>query len=203
MNNQIGPLIHTKYLQGVDKIYFIECGAVDGIHRSICKYFYDKGHRGCNFEPNKYTYVDLIKNRPHDLNINKGLSSKSGKSEFMLPKNSEGKRFEKTGCGGIEIENPEFTKSKYSVEKFEIETITFKEVIEVNNIKKVDVMILDVEGHECEVLDGFIGCDVLPKLLCIEVAKLNMNRLNKQLTKLGYEKTNDDVGWENKLYKLK
>ena len=146
--------------------------------------------------------IKLIKNRPKDLNINKALSNKTGKTEFTLPLNSESKRYEKTGCGGIEIENPDFAKPNYIMEKFEIETIVFKEFIEENNIIKIDVMILDVEGHECEVLEGFVGSDVLPRILCIEVAKLDMKQLDKQLTELGYKKTNVNVGWENKLYIL-
>lgn len=33
--------------------------------------------------------------------------------------------------------------------------------------------------------------------------KIDKEKLDKQLTGLGYEKTNVNVGWENKLYVLK
>lgn len=65
--------------------------------------------------------------------------------------------------------------------------ITYKNFIE-NVIKtNIDILILDVEGHECTILNTFFELDVsqLPKLICIECGYDWIQR-KEILLKLGY-----------------
>jgi hypothetical protein len=38
----------------------------------------------------------------------------------------------------------------------------------MNDIKHVDLFVLDVEGHEEQVIEGMKGCNILPDVFCIE-----------------------------------
>ena len=64
-------------------------------------------------------------------------------------------------------------------------------------------MVLDVEGFELNVLSKFENAKVKPTYLLIETAYINISDLNKLLSKYYVEDKNIDVGWENKLYRLK
>lgn len=45
---------------------------------------------------------------------------------------------------------------------------TYKKIIEELHISHLDLFVLDVEGTELEVIDGMIGCDILPDIFVIE-----------------------------------
>jgi FkbM family methyltransferase len=65
--------------------------------------------------------------------------------------------------------------------------ITYKNFIQ-NVIKtNIDILILDIEGHECTVLNTFFELDItqLPKIICIECGYDWLER-KKILLKLGY-----------------
>jgi len=65
--------------------------------------------------------------------------------------------------------------------------ITYKNFIQ-NVIKtNIDILILDVEGHECTILNTFYDLDIieLPKIICIEAGYDWIER-KKILLKLGY-----------------
>ncbi len=69
----------------------------------------------------------------------------------------------KTGEGFIYVDNEEFSYTATVNEnivtqqfyKITINLITLKDFIEKNNISKIDIMKIDVEGHEPEVIEGF------------------------------------------------
>lgn len=188
--------IHNKYFKDNNNITYIECGAVDGIHRSLCKYFYDLGHTGYNFEPNRYTFPKLNENRDKDTNINLVLSDSNGKVDFHVPVNILSKRKEKTGNGSCKYFD-KWNNEIYKVETYLIESITYEKFIIDYNIKNIDFFVLDVEGNEREVIKGFGNSTILPKVIYVEVNKVKVNDL---LIKLGYTLDKSLSGSEDELY---
>jgi FkbM family methyltransferase len=199
MNLNITNNIRKKYLNKINNGVFIECGAVDGIHRSITKILYDNGWRGYNFEPNPITFKELENNRKHDTNLNLALSDKIDEISFYIP-NSE-KRGYKTGGGSL---SKSFVEKK-GVEFIEemVKTITFDKFVEEYKVSKIDFMVLDVEGFELNVLSRIGVAKIKPTYLLVETAYININDLNELLSDHYREDNNIDVGWENKLYILK
>ena len=191
----IASIIYDKFYKGKRDGIFVECGAIDGVKNNHCLVL-QKNHNwvGFNFEPNKYSFKLLEVNRPKDMNINKALSKIDGTTSFFLPK---GKYNNKINGGGTLNEN----LRDDIVEIFNIDTIKFSTFISEYGVSKIDLMILDVEGHELDVLKGFKGSNVLPDIMVIEVNKVDERELDTMMLGLGYKQDKLNIGPINKVYK--
>ena len=58
--------------------FYVDVGANHPIHDSVTKYFYDRGWRGINIEPNPNIYALLVEDRPRDINLQIGVSNVKG-----------------------------------------------------------------------------------------------------------------------------
>jgi len=86
-----------------------------------------------------------------------------------------------------ELHKQELIGYNSTITKVNVPGITYKNFIE-NVIKtNIDILILDVEGHECAILNTFFELDIsqLPKIICIECGYDWIER-KKILLKLGY-----------------
>ena len=68
----------------------------------------------------------------------------------------------------------------------DVNLLTWGEFIRQNNIKHVDLFVLDVEGHELSVIEGMVGCQVLPDIICVEIGHLDFLEIRRALEDLGY-----------------
>jgi len=196
-NSNIYNNIYKKYLNKINKGVYVECGAIDGIHRSLTIELYKNGWSGFNFEPNIRTFKKLCINRLDDINLNLCLSNENNIVEFNIPKGNV--RGYETGTGSIlknVTKNREFITEK-------VESITFDRFVDYYKVKKIDFMVLDVEGHELEVLERFKHSKVRPTYLLIETALINRENLLDLISDYYIEDELIDVGWENNLYILK
>jgi FkbM family methyltransferase len=92
---------------------------------------------------------------------------------------------------------------KMSNNKFleqDIETKTYSQLILELNINKLDLFVLDVEGHEFEVLEGMVGCNVLPDVFVIEHGHREVGVFDKYLSKLNAQYKLDFVSHVNSFY---
>jgi len=140
----------------------IECGASNGIHNSVGLYFEQRGWKAVNIEPNPGTYKGLIVNRPDSLwNLNLALSDTVGEATFKW----------KTGnlCDGTLEDKSLGIKETSAL----VSTTTYKKMVENLALKRVDLFILDVEGHEASVIRGMEGTSVWPDYFVIETNKHN------------------------------
>ena len=83
----------------------------------------------------------------------------------------------------------------------EIETITYKQLIEEYDIKEGDLFVLDVEGMELEVIEGMKGTSVLPKVMFVEHEHVGLMETFNKLKEFGYH-----LDWQdhcNSVYILK
>jgi len=149
-----------KYLEHIDKGFFIEAGANNGTEQSNTKLYENElGWTGLLIEPNIHKYKDCAKTR-HNSKV----------EHYALVSPSHGKdtikgffQFDDHGdslCGRV-VENMEeqaaaderwFGKG----EPIEVPCITLSELLAKHNTKGSDVhfLSLDVEGYEPFVLDG-------------------------------------------------
>lgn len=79
------------------------------------------------------------------------------------------------------------TEAGCSFEQIVISVISWNTFITSENIKQIDLMVLDVEGHELSVISGMRGSMVLPKVLCVEFGHVGFDKLRAELDALGYE----------------
>jgi FkbM family methyltransferase len=81
--------------------------------------------------------------------VHAAASNKAGRHTIFVPRTevSTTSTLERDVAGNLNMEHP-----------VEIETITLDSFVEQNNISNVDLVKIDVEGHEVAVLEGFARC---------------------------------------------
>lgn len=197
-NPPVDKVLFENYFKNKTNGFFIECGAYNGKGLSCCKFFEDTlKWKGINVEPAKNHFAALTNNRPNSINLNVGLSDKN---EILKFKNVICKPGKGKGAG-----NGSFQHSKnhmkelrtYGVtfEEYDVQTITYAEMIEEHEVSKVDLMCLDVEGFEFKVIDGMKDASVLPSVLCIEYSYLGLENVKEYVKELDY--TYDFISFNN------
>ncbi|MFN3192036.1 MAG: FkbM family methyltransferase [Aureliella sp.] len=194
--------LHERYfLNASPNLTLIECGAFDGELESTGKFFEESlGWNAYNLEPSPKIYEQLDKNRPNAVNINVALSDSIGTAEFVdvvhpdfdLCTNGS-LRHGQEHAASLEEIGCKFQRSR-------IETTTFDAFVEGFQLSEIELMILDVEGHEPAVLERFKFAKVLPRVLCVEHGHLGVERLVPFLEPLGYRL--DFVQFVNSFYVL-
>ena len=146
-------------------------------HTSSLTYsLYKKGWRGVNIDISK-TSIDLFNiARPTDLNINSAISNFNGETFYY--ENSP-----------INQQNS-LIKDNDNQKKVKIKCNTLNDVLEKNNIIKVDYINIDTEGTELQVLNGIDFKKYKPMLLTIEDNSFNLNNPSK-LKKISFMKKNN------------
>jgi len=164
--------------------FFIECGAFDGITNSCCINFEkQKNWTGINIEAQIKEYEKLIINRPKCTNLNFALYNEDN---IKLKMKLEGEN------SSLLSTDQEINIQEVNIQ--EVNTISWKKLIKDYNISKIDVLCLDIEGAEKYILADMIDAEIVPDVICIEVAyvidreiKSNWQELRELLKKIGYK----------------
>jgi len=128
-----------KYLNFKNGFY-IECGANDGVNQSNT-WFFEKSlnWRGILIEPNKKIFEELKKNRSSkNIFENVALVSESFSKKIYLTNDN----LESKITGNLNNSN------------IEVFTSTLNNILKKNEIYKINLFSLDVEGYEENVLNG-------------------------------------------------
>ena len=150
----------------------LECGAVDGEHISSTKFFEETlGWQAINIEPHPNSFSQLIVKRPKAININLALSDEKGEAHLVTGKN--------------------FFLRAYLVKKCRKNTVViqkgiYRDVVAKLPIDHIDLMVLDVEGHELSVIKGMVDAVILPKILCVEVNRVGRSAMKIAMDEMGY-----------------
>ena len=75
-------IILASFFPDIKEGFYVDVGANHPIGDSVTKMFYENGWRGINIEPIKTLHKKLTKDRPEDVNLALGVSSKRGKAKF-------------------------------------------------------------------------------------------------------------------------
>jgi len=192
----IDKFLYERYFKSLNnfKGVCLECGAADGETISSTKFFEETlGWKCINIEPHPDSYAKLILNRPNSLNINMALSNIETEVNFMIGPNYYLRAH-------ITRDNEICDKSK-GLHLVKVKTIPYRKIIEANKINNLDLMVLDVEGHEMEALKGMVGSTVLPKVLCVEFNHIGKDIITNMVAEMGY--VLDTQSYINTIYILK
>jgi FkbM family methyltransferase len=151
---------------------YLEAGAHDGVAQSNTLLLSKNRWTGILVEPSPITFEKLMLNRPKDLLVNvalvgsgnvttirgtfgEGSLMSSADEELMLRTPKEKKTFIAKLID--RIPNNRITKNlrKSSLATIEVPAKTLDKVLGENNIQRIDILILDVEGFELDALRGF------------------------------------------------
>lgn len=151
-------LILFAIFYNVKNGFYIDVGANNPNDISVTKAFYIRGWKGINIEPLPNQYLNLIKYRDRDINLNIGVGKNESYASLL-----------NLGTGSL------ITNNKSLIEEnpkniLNITVNTLKNICKTYIPKKqnIDFLKIDVEGGERDVL---LGCDFdnyRPKVFCIE-----------------------------------
>jgi len=166
----------------------LECGSYDGIAESSC-YFFEKhrGWHGVNVEASPPIFPQLQRNRPNSTNIHAALSDKTGLGRFthVIPP-VHGENF---GNGSLTHQpghRAELTKDGCSFTNYEVRTITYPELIAEAGISRLDLFVLDIEGHEAPVIESMRQGALLPSVFCVEHGHFGVDKIREMLAGLPF-----------------
>jgi FkbM family methyltransferase len=175
-----------KYERG----YFVESGAFDGVTESNCKFLEESlGWRGINVEPFPHHYRKLIRNRPFALNFNCALSSQNGTQSFThVAHPTHGDDFGNGSLSHTSHHQQLLRQQGCIFRTLTVPTMTFDKLVETAGIPRVDLLSLDVEGHESQVLEGMQNEEFYPRIICIETGHDRDRVIDRRLREMGYIK---------------
>ncbi len=167
-------------LDGKRKGFYVDVGANDPNIHSVTKLFYEKGWRGINIEPIKRHYENLTKERPRDINLNLGVSSKNKDLMFH----------EYIGADGLSTFALDDTPpDSHKISTYKVPTLSLKHILDkyLPEGKNIDFIKIDVEGFEYEVLSSNDWGKYKPELIVIESNHINQD-WHSLINEAGYRK---------------
>jgi FkbM family methyltransferase len=150
--------------------FFVDVGCSNPISNNNTYLLYkNKNWSGINIDLDQKN-IDLFNLvRKRDININAAVSSGLFKKKIYF-------YHSKSSINTIEKKVSNYQKAK--VKKIiDINTVTLDSLLIKNNIKNIDFLTIDVEGHEIDVLKGFNIKKYSPSLVVIEFLDLKMKKL--------------------------
>jgi FkbM family methyltransferase len=179
---EIDKYLYENYFPNVKNGFFVECGAADGLTESTCKFFEESMNwTGINIEPVPSSYEKLIINRPNSTNYNVALHNEHTTKKFVHLQSVKSPDYT-FGLGRILKDNEKFEDNEdWNYIEFDVKCRKFSELFKEN--REIDLFVLDVEGNEIEAMEGILEINKLfhPKIFCIEVTKIDMEKLNSML----------------------
>ncbi|EMR03692.1 FkbM family methyltransferase [Cesiribacter andamanensis] len=184
--------IYQKFFKGQESGFFIEIGANDGITYSNT-YFFEKecGWNGLCIEPHPSAYAKLEQNR-NCLTMNICVSNKVGINEFLkiegYAEMLSGLN-EKYDDAHIERINNSIQIHGGKKDIIEIPCKRLDQILDENNISKVDFCSIDTEGGELEIIES---ADLHYRDINVFTIENNYfgDDLKKMMAKYGYKQVN-------------
>lgn len=154
-------IILSAFFPDLEKGFYVDVGANHPVSDSVTKLFYDKGWRGINIEPIKSLHKKLEKDRPEDINLAIGVSSKKGTAKFT--------EFEVDGLSTFSDEMTKVSKDESEIkEKYDVKIDTLANILNKHKVKDINFLKIDIEGYEHDALLGNDWKKYRPEVICIE-----------------------------------
>jgi hypothetical protein len=148
-----------EYVGTIENGFYIEAGAYDGLLQSNTKFLEEEYNwTGILIEPSPKVFLDLQKNRPSNMNVNKCLVAPDYPDKTIKGAFDNGPMSSVNNIRNLE-----------NAELIEVECDTLENILDYYNVPKIDFMTIDTEGYELEVLKGMNLNKYRPIYLLIEV----------------------------------
>ena len=174
--------------------FFLEVGAYNGISESVSLRFEKElNWKGVLIEPNPIHFKYLKKNRPKNICLNYICLSKKFIKKKLFLKNlnqmsyivDDKKKLYFNNYPAERIDDLAKKSQSGNFESYKCKVEILKNIFKRNEISKIDLAIIDVEGSEVELLSGIDFLKTSINYLCIE--SYNFKRLDKFMKKKKYK----------------
>lgn len=150
----------------IDKPSYLDLGAHHPQFLSNTYFFYNKGSRGTNVEPDRSLLREFLKIRPEDknLNVGVGLNAKKEIADFYLMSARTLNTFSKEEATRIQ---------EYGTHKIDnilkVELVPLNQIIKENFFERAPNFVsIDIEGLDFEIAKSFDFDNYRPEVFCIE-----------------------------------
>jgi len=166
--------------------FFLDVGALDGIHFSNSYAFERAGWQGVCVEACPTYHKKLCVNRPKTICENYAISDVNENQKIFYA--SSLGSFSSISPKFVTFFKQRFAKYKPKWEEILLDYRTIDSVLEKNKVSHVDFVSLDIEGTEYEALSKFDIKKYQPRVLCVEIlGKQRFKMINKLLDSYGYK----------------
>jgi len=166
-------------LRGIQKPTYLDIGAHHPWFLSNTAYFYQKGCRGINIEPNPQLIKAFKIERKEDINLNIGIAGITATLDFYVLSDSTLSTFSKQEADEQILHG----RKLESIQQIPVDTISRVLKQHTNGIF-TDFLTIDVEGLEFEILNEIDYINNYPKVICIESAEYSPIGAGKKRTDL-------------------
>ena len=179
-----------EYSKKHSDFFFVQIGANDGItadpiHKHIVKY----GWRGILVEPVKFYFEQLVKNYKGQMGLefeNVAITEKNGKCDFFRFPIRHSKFSHLMGGGGLSsLTEDNLLKRRWRIPfvrkimiKEKVPSMTLNGLLQKHNVKKIDLLIIDAEGHDDKILKQLDFNLWKPAIVVFEHNNINKNKRN-------------------------
>ncbi|MES2308204.1 MAG: FkbM family methyltransferase [Verrucomicrobiota bacterium] len=184
-------------LNSQEEVKFIQIGANDGkthdpIHAFVSP---SKKWQGIVVEPVEYIFNLLLKNYENRSDLifeNVAISDSNKDKKFFYVSNEAVKQIKglKNNYNGVNgfsydhIVRHFGEKIKPFIKEQVMRTITLNTLLRRNNIQSLDILLIDVEGHEYSILKQLNFSEIKPKVILIEHQNASYKNTFKMILKL-------------------
>lgn len=177
-----------------DEFYFIQIGSNDGIsHDPIYRWINKFNWAGLMFEPQKEPYqklYDLYKNNKLITTVQLGISKTPGRHKLYRHLGQGNSIDNFTGGSSLSLRNSnEFSSDRYE----EIKCITFMQALKKFNVSKIDLLVIDTEGHDLEIIDSIDFSISMPRNIWFEYWPHDNDDLNNPELPTGFNQNNNVI----------
>ena len=151
--------------------FYVDVGCQHPIKNNNTYLLHKKGWEGINLDLDTDNINLFNVARPNDHNINIAVSNKLGETDLYF-------YHKKSPINTIDKKTSDFQKAQVSSIK-KIKTNTLDNIINNSkyNKKKIDLLSVDVEGHELQVLEGLNLSLYKPDVIVVEFLDLSTKKL--------------------------
>lgn len=183
-----------EYVSEIENGFYIEAGSYDGVFQSNTKFLEEEYNwTGILIEPSPKTFLDLERNRPNNICVNKCLVSSTYPFNTITGSFDNGPMSSVNNMRNIE-----------NAKMIEVKTTTLTKILDYYDVPKIDFFSLDVEGYELEVLKGLDMTRFRPTYMLIEIYENDKETIINYLAENNYilleNITNynifDNPGWD-------
>jgi FkbM family methyltransferase len=165
-------IVLQRFLQEKEKGFYIDIGAHHPTRFSNTYLLYLKGWRGVNIDAMPGSMELFNELRPEDINIEVPVSDESKEMLFYIFKETALNTFDET------LANTYIAKGWKLLKKRKVVTQTVKDILKQHSISaEIDLMTIDVEGHELQVLRSIDWLVCNPTFILIEDLNFDLNHL--------------------------
>ena len=164
-------LIIENIFRNQKKGFYVDVGCQHPIKNNNTYLLFKKGWFGLNIDLDKDN-IDLFNAaRPNDENVNIAISNKIGETDLYF-------YHKKSPINTISKKTSNFQKANVSeVKRIKTETLTNILSKSITKNQKINLLSVDVEGHELQVFEGLDFNTFGPDVIIVEYLDLNVRKL--------------------------